>query len=88
MVPFLNRQLSEGDFAPVDTSARRRRFVVRVLLRPHREPALRIAWVVVIVAVPLLSINCISNICTFGAAYSVSALMTLEALSVKLTVAR
>ncbi|MBW2511511.1 MAG: cardiolipin synthase [Deltaproteobacteria bacterium] len=31
-------------------------FVVRVLLRPHREPASRIAWVVVIVAVPLLGI--------------------------------
>ena len=29
-------------------------FVVRVLLRPHREPASRIAWVVVVVAVPLL----------------------------------
>jgi cardiolipin synthase len=31
-------------------------FVVRVLLRPHREPASRIAWVVVVVAVPLLGI--------------------------------
>ncbi|MBW2690501.1 MAG: PLDc N-terminal domain-containing protein, partial [Deltaproteobacteria bacterium] len=31
-------------------------FVIRVLLRPHREPASRIAWVVVIVAVPLLGI--------------------------------
>ncbi|RLB71540.1 MAG: cardiolipin synthase [Deltaproteobacteria bacterium] len=31
-------------------------FVVRVLLRPHREPASRIAWVVVIVAVPLIGI--------------------------------
>ncbi|RLB67263.1 MAG: cardiolipin synthase, partial [Deltaproteobacteria bacterium] len=31
-------------------------FVVRVLLRPHREPTSRIAWVVVIVAVPLLGI--------------------------------
>jgi len=31
-------------------------FVVRVLLRPHREPASRIAWVVVIVALPLLGI--------------------------------
>ncbi len=31
-------------------------FVVRVLLRPHREPASRIAWVVVIIAVPLLGI--------------------------------
>jgi cardiolipin synthase len=28
--------------------------IVRVLLRPHREPASRIAWVVVIVAVPIL----------------------------------
>ncbi len=28
-------------------------FVVRVLLRPHREPASRIAWVVVIAAVPI-----------------------------------
>jgi hypothetical protein len=26
--------------------------IVRVLLRPHREPASRIAWVVVIVALP------------------------------------
>ncbi|MDX2480914.1 MAG: cardiolipin synthase [Desulfuromusa sp.] len=31
-------------------------FVVRALLRPHREPASRIAWVVVIVAVPVLGI--------------------------------
>ena len=31
-------------------------FVVRVLLRPHREPASRIAWVVVVVALPLLGI--------------------------------
>ena len=31
-------------------------FVVRILLRPHREPASRIAWVVVVVAVPLLGI--------------------------------
>ncbi len=31
-------------------------FVVRVLLRPHREPASRIAWVVVVVAVPLFGI--------------------------------
>ncbi|VGO23474.1 cardiolipin synthase [Pontiella sulfatireligans] len=29
-------------------------FILRVLLRPHREPASRIAWVVVIVAVPAL----------------------------------
>ena len=27
--------------------------VVRVLLRPHRDPASRIAWVVVIAALPL-----------------------------------
>jgi len=31
-------------------------FVVRVLLRPHREPASRIAWVVVVIALPLLGI--------------------------------
>ena len=31
-------------------------FVVRVLLRPHREPASRIAWVVVVLALPLLGI--------------------------------
>lgn len=31
-------------------------FVVRVLLRPRREPASRVAWVVVVVAVPLLGI--------------------------------
>ena len=30
--------------------------VVRVLLRPHREPAARIAWIVVIVALPLAGI--------------------------------
>jgi cardiolipin synthase len=29
---------------------------VRVLLRPHREPASRIAWIVVIVAMPLIGI--------------------------------
>lgn len=29
-------------------------FVVRVLLRPHRQPASRIAWIVVIVAAPVL----------------------------------
>ena len=30
--------------------------IVRVLLRPHREPASRIAWVVVLLSVPLLGI--------------------------------
>lgn len=30
--------------------------IVRVLLRPHREPASRIAWVVVILAVPVVGI--------------------------------
>ncbi|MGB5063197.1 MAG: cardiolipin synthase [Candidatus Competibacter sp.] len=30
--------------------------VVRVLLRPHRDPASRVAWVVVIVALPVLGI--------------------------------
>jgi cardiolipin synthase len=30
--------------------------IVRVLLRPHREPASRIAWIVVIIAVPGLGI--------------------------------
>ncbi len=30
--------------------------IVRVLLRPHREPASRIAWIVVIVTVPVLGI--------------------------------
>ncbi len=30
--------------------------IVRVLLRPHREPASRIAWVVVITALPVLGI--------------------------------
>ncbi len=29
---------------------------VRVLLRPHREPASRIAWIVVIIAIPVLGI--------------------------------
>ena len=30
--------------------------VVRVLLRPHREPASRIAWIVVIIVIPVLGI--------------------------------
>ena len=30
--------------------------IVRVLLRPHREPASRIAWVLVIVAFPVLGL--------------------------------
>ena len=30
--------------------------IVRVLLRPHREPASRIAWVVVIIAIPVAGI--------------------------------
>jgi cardiolipin synthase len=30
--------------------------IVRVLLRPHREPASRIAWVVVIVALPVVGV--------------------------------
>lgn len=30
--------------------------IVRVLLRPHREPASRVAWVVVLLSVPLLGI--------------------------------
>jgi cardiolipin synthase len=30
--------------------------IARVLLRPHREPASRIAWIVVIIAVPVLGI--------------------------------
>ena len=30
--------------------------IVRVLLRPHREPASRIAWIVVILAVPVFGI--------------------------------
>ena len=28
--------------------------IARILVRPHRDPASRIAWVVVVVAVPLL----------------------------------
>ncbi|HRY16680.1 MAG TPA: PLDc N-terminal domain-containing protein, partial [Candidatus Competibacteraceae bacterium] len=31
-------------------------FIARVLLRPHREPTSRIAWVVIILALPLLGI--------------------------------
>lgn len=31
-------------------------FIVRVLLRPHREPASRIAWIVVIIAFPVIGI--------------------------------
>ena len=30
--------------------------VVRVLLRPHREPASRISWIVVIIVIPVLGI--------------------------------
>ncbi len=30
--------------------------LVRVFLRPHREPASRIAWIVVILGVPVLGI--------------------------------
>ena len=30
--------------------------IVRVLLRPHRDPASRIAWIVVIIAVPVLGV--------------------------------
>ena len=30
--------------------------ILRVLLRPHREPASRIAWVVVIMAIPVAGI--------------------------------
>ena len=30
--------------------------IARVILRPHREPASRIAWVVVIAVVPVLGI--------------------------------
>ena len=30
--------------------------IVRVLLRPHREPAARVAWVVIILTVPILGI--------------------------------
>jgi cardiolipin synthase len=28
--------------------------IIRVLLRPHRQPASRIAWIVVILALPVL----------------------------------
>jgi cardiolipin synthase len=31
-------------------------FIVRVLLRPHRDPASRIAWIVVIISLPVLGI--------------------------------
>ncbi|MCZ6798090.1 MAG: PLDc N-terminal domain-containing protein, partial [Gammaproteobacteria bacterium] len=31
-------------------------FIVRVLLRPHREPTSRIAWLVVIVTLPVLGV--------------------------------
>lgn len=31
-------------------------FIIRVILRPHREPASRIAWIVVIAVVPVLGI--------------------------------
>src|SRR6476619_2200760 len=31
-------------------------FVARAVLRPHREPASRVAWVVVILALPVLGI--------------------------------
>jgi cardiolipin synthase len=29
--------------------------IIRILLRPHREPASRIAWIVVIFVVPVLA---------------------------------
>ena len=31
-------------------------FIVRVLLRPHRDPASRISWIVVIIGLPVLGI--------------------------------
>ena len=31
-------------------------FIVRVLLRPHREPASRIAWIAVIAVVPVVGV--------------------------------
>ena len=36
--------------------------VARALLRPHRDPASRIAWVVVIVSLPVLGI--LSYLCS------------------------
>ena len=30
--------------------------IVRVLLRPHREPAARIAWILVIIAFPVVGL--------------------------------
>ena len=30
--------------------------ILRVLLRPHREPASRIAWIVVVLSVPILGV--------------------------------
>ena len=30
--------------------------LVRVLLRPHREPASRLAWIIIVIAVPLLGV--------------------------------
>ena len=31
-------------------------FVIRAMLRPHREPASRLAWVVVIIVAPVVGI--------------------------------
>ena len=33
-------------------------FIARAILRPHREPASRVAWVVVIVILPVAGIIC------------------------------
>ncbi|MDW3116834.1 MAG: PLDc N-terminal domain-containing protein [Roseovarius pacificus] len=32
-------------------------FIVRALLRPHREPSSRIAWVLVIIAIPAVGMS-------------------------------
>ncbi|HHA18685.1 MAG TPA: cardiolipin synthase, partial [Methylophaga sp.] len=31
-------------------------FIVRILTRPHRQPASRIAWIVVIISLPLIGV--------------------------------
>jgi cardiolipin synthase len=52
--------MNQGQFTPIIFLALhifiQTALIVRVLLRPHREPASRIAWSVVILAVPFLGI--------------------------------
>lgn len=33
-------------------------FIIRVLLRPHRDPSSRIAWILVLIALPMFGLLC------------------------------